>query len=293
MQKKYDLVQTYTLDGLKLSGLFQPGNKNKHAVILIHGFTADFFSHEFYHQIANKLSNQSNALVIPQTRGTGLRTEFIKKDGSGVYIGSFYEKLEEAHYDISAFIEFLKQQGHQKIVLAGHSLGTIKVVRYLFEGKHKNDIDKLILLAPFDKNVFIKIKAGNKLDSFLDTSQEKITQGSGQDLVPVPEYEDFPLTYETFLSWYNQKDLSCIWDFYRKDYDFPVLKNINIPVKVILGDKDEFVSYPDFGVSPQSALQTLKDHVPNCETYLVKDCGHTYLGKEDIVADQFAQLLVS
>lgn len=280
MQRNYDFIQTTTKDGIKLSGLFQAGNKQKDAVILIHGFTADFYSHKFYHIIADHLKEQSNALILAQTRGTGLHTEFTKEDGSSTHLGSYYEKLEEAHYDISAFVEFLKEQDYQNIVLAGHSLGTIKVVRYLFEGKHKDDISKLILLAPFDKNVFMQIKAGDKWDSFIEVAQQKIADGKGQELVPVPEYEDFPMTYETFLSWYNKEDISCLWDFYRKDYDFPLLKEINIPVKVILGDNDEFVNYPDYDVSSTSALKTLEEKIAKCDTTLIEDCNHTYEGKE-------------
>ena len=62
------------------------------------------------------------------------------------------ELLEEAHLDISAWIKFLLDEGYQEIILQGHSLGTIKVIRYLFEGEYKNKISKLILLAPFEKH---------------------------------------------------------------------------------------------------------------------------------------------
>lgn len=284
----YNHIQVTTEDQLKLNGLYKAGDKTKSAVILIHGFTSDFYSHKFYHSISQKLEGQGNAVVLAQTRGTGIVTEFL---GSDKYIGSYYEKIEEAHLDISAFIEFLLEEGYSKIVLSGHSLGTIKSVRYLFEGKYKDKIKKLVLLAPFDKNVFIEVKASGKWNEFLETAKQKINDGKGRDIVPVPEYEDFSMSYQTFYSWYIQDDLSCMWDFYRKDYDFPVMKKVNVPVKVILGSKDEFISYKGFGTTSKGCLETMKKNIKDCQTVLIEGSEHCYEGFEDEVADEVSKFV--
>lgn len=284
MNSNYDLIQVFTNDDIKLTGLLKHGDSSKAAYIFIHGFTGDFFSQDFFHTIAKEVNAQGHAFLLLQTRGTGMHTEFLKRDNREQYIGSFYERIEEAHLDISAFISFLKDTGYAKIGLIGHSLGTIKAVRYLFEGEHKDSIEKLILLAPFDKNAFMERKAPGKLKEFLQVAEEKITAGLGTEIVPLPEYEDFPMSYITFVSWYNQSDLSCMWDFYRKQYTFPMLNKITVPVKVLLGDKDQFIEYPEFGVSAESALSIIKKHIKNCETVLLKDSGHTFDGFEDKVA---------
>lgn len=287
----YDHIQVTTSDDLILNGLFQPGEKSKEANILIHGFTSDFYSHKFYHAIAQKLKESQNALILAQTRGTGMHTEFMTKGGGWKYIGSFYELLEEAHLDISAFVEFLSTQGYQKINLIGHSLGTIKIIRYLFEGEHKDKINKLILLAPFDKNVFMEIKAPGKWQEFVQAAKEKIDRGEGESLVPVPGYEDFPITYNTFYSWYQPTEINQIFDFYKTDYQSPLLKKINIPVKVILGERDEFVNYPQFGESATTALTYLEQQIPNCQTYLVSNAEHAYLGYENEVSEQVVNFI--
>jgi pimeloyl-ACP methyl ester carboxylesterase len=215
-----------------------------------------------------------------------LYTEFIKKGGTGLNLGSYYERIEESHLDISAFVEILIKEGYQKIGLIGHSLGTIKAVRYLFEGEHKDKISRLILLAPFDKNAFLERNAPGKWQEQLAQAEAKIADGKAEEIVPIPEFEEYPITYRTFVSWYNQTDLSRIWDFYQKDYDFPILKQINIPVKVIIGSEDVFIAYPEFGVSTESAMDTIKKHIKDCETVVIKSSGHTYLGFEDQVADE-------
>lgn len=284
----YNFIQVVTGDGLRLNGLESLGDKDKTAFIFIHGFGTDFYTHDFYHKISSKLSSQGNLVILAQNRGTGLHTEFIKTDRSNLNIGSFYEKISEAHLDISAFVEYLLASGFQKIGLIGHSLGTIKAVRYLFEGEHKDKISKLILLAPFDKNAYLVRKNPNGLKDLVEKANNKIMQGNGKETIPVPDWDDYPVSYESFASWYEQTDLSNMWDFYRHDYDFPILNQIKIPIKVILGEKDEFIMFPEFGVSAQSALDTIKRHVATCETKLIEGSDHMYSGFEELVASEVA-----
>lgn len=289
MKVPYDLVQVFTGDDLQLTGLLKSGDKKKTAYVFIHGFTGDFYSNAFYHSIAEKLAGQGNAIVLCQTRGTGLNTEFLKRNGKEVYIGSYSERIEDAHLDISAFIESLMKEGYQEIALIGYSLGTIKVVRYLFEGHFKKIISKVVLLAPFDKNAFLERKSPGKWKEFVSKAEQMVADGRGTDVVPVPEYEDYPMTYECYVSWYNQTDLSRMWDFYDKKYDFPIMKKITVPVKVILGSKDEFVNYPEFDVSPKRVLEIMRKNVGRCETVLVEGADHCYVGFEDRVAEEVAK----
>src|SRR5689334_141118 len=149
MKTPTTLVQTTTKDNLILSGLYSFGDKNKEAIIFIHGFGTDFYTHKFPQEIGDALNSNQNAYVLAQNRGTGLFTEFVSGDRSkGIYLGSYYEKIDDAHLDISAWINYLKAEGYTKFILMGHSLGTIKSVRYLYEGDFANEISRLILLAP-------------------------------------------------------------------------------------------------------------------------------------------------
>ena len=134
-------------------------------------------------------------------------------------------------------------------------------------------------------------KAGTRWDEFLSSASKKVADGLGKNMVPVPEYEDFPMSYQTFLSWYNKTELSCLWDFYRSDYTGALLKTIDIPVKVLLGELDEYVVYPEFNVTATSALNFLKTHIPHCETTCIKQANHTYQGYEQQVAEAVIQFL--
>lgn len=285
MNKQLNLVTTVTEDKLILHGLYHEADKSKPAVIYIHGFETTFYAHKFVHKIAEKFDSNETPYILAENRGTGIITEFINTDGVGKYYGSFREKLEEAHLDISAWIEFLQQEGYEKIILMGHSLGTIKSVRYLFEGKYANMIQSLILLAPFDKNAYLEVKNKDEWKKHVEIAKEKIDNGQGLGSIP-DTFDDYPMSFITFYSWYKPGDLSEMFDFYRKDYDFPVLNKIDIPVKVIFGGKDVFAFFPEeFNQDARDIKQIFERNIKNCEVTVLPESGHVFRGFEDEVGE--------
>jgi pimeloyl-ACP methyl ester carboxylesterase len=280
---QYELVKTITLDKLKLTGLYSSGEKSKPAIILIHGFTGDFYTNDFLQVIQEKLAADNIASIAIQNRGTGVHTEFHKVDGSGVFIGSFFEKLEEAHLDITAWIKFLLDQGYTEIILAGHSLGTFKTIRYLFEGEYKDKVSKIILLAPFDKNGFIERKTNGKTKEYVEIAKTKTAEGRGEEIIP-KYYEDFAMSYQNFVSWYDESDLGSTFEFYKYGkYDFPILKKISIPVQVIVGDKDEYFYIPELSTI-EDAKNSLKENIKDLDLNIIEGSLHSYKGFEEKVA---------
>lgn len=286
------LIETITEDDLILNGAFRDGDKQKPVVILIHGFTSDFYSHKFFKDIQESLYNINVGSIAIQTRGTGLQTEFIKKGRKdSVLIGSLYEKINEAHLDISAWIERLKVLGFNKFILAGHSLGTIKSVRYLFEGKYKNEIDKIILLAPFDKNGYIEKHTDGKWHKYVQESVEQIQNGNGQNQAPL-YYDDYAsVSYDTYVSWYEDTEINRLWDFYKGDnYDCKLLHQINIPVQIIVGDSDEFFYIPDYSTL-ESTISLLHNNIRGLDLTIIENCGHSFVGHEEQMVNNVIRFL--
>ena len=58
-----------------------------------------------------------------------------------------------------------------------NSLGTMKVVRYLFEGEYRNKIDELILLSPFDKKGAMISSGRKNIEGLLNKAQTMIDEG--------------------------------------------------------------------------------------------------------------------
>ncbi|MBL8014568.1 MAG: alpha/beta fold hydrolase [Candidatus Doudnabacteria bacterium] len=291
MKTTSTLVQTATADNLVLSGFYGEGDKAKEAVIFIHGFGGDFYTHRFVHEIADALNSSQYAYVSAQTRGTGLFTELVDSArATSNYKGSYYELLEEAYMDIDAWVEFLQREGYQKIVLLGHSLGTIKSVRYMSEGKHKDVVSKLILLAPFDKNGYVENKTKGEWHEHVKIARQMVDEGRGLEIIP-STFDDFPMTYQTYLSWYQETELNAIWDFYKPDYTSPILKDLHVPVLAVIGDKDDVVYLPTIGGSLDNTIKYLKNNIRSIDVQIVADADHCYVGKEQQVVEVVLKFL--
>jgi len=243
------LVQVSTSDGLYLHGYYSPSCDKKTALLHIHGSEGNFYENNFIYVLEKHLNENNIAFLTVNTRGNGLTTDFNTVNGKIKTIGTQKELLEEAHLDISAWIKFLIEEGYQEIILQGHSLGTMKVIRYLFEGEHKDKVKKLILLAPFEK-------------------------------VRLPE-----LSPETQESWAGSSDFARVFDFTSEDYDFPILKQIKIPTKIIVGEKDEYF-YPTNPNDFQKIMDLLLNHIPNSQGVFIPDAVHSFKPNEELMAKE-------
>ena len=250
MNNQNQLLQISTSDGLYLHGFYSPTEDKKTALLHIHGFEGNFYENSFIYSLIKETSQNNIAFLTVNTRGNNKITDFNTISGGYKTIGAWNELLEEAHLDISAWLKFLLDEGYQEIILQGHSLGTIKVVRYLFEGEYKDIISKLILLAPFEKHI------------------------PSSDLSP-----------QTFESWNNQSDLARVFDFSATDYDFPILKQIKIPTKIIVGEKDEYF-YPSNQNDFQRIMNLLLSHIPNSQGVFIPDTVHSYKPNEELMSKE-------
>ena len=278
------LVKTATADGLYLHGYHVPASDKKQVVLHIHGFEGNFYENYFTHVLADVLQKSNIGFLVVNTRGNGKDTDFNTTDTQQVRIGARYELLEDAHKDISAWIEFLISEGYKNIVLQGHSLGTYKVVRYLSEGKYKDRVSKLILLAPFDQKGCLLASGRVDIESFINKAKEKILHGDGEDLI-THEYDDITISYKTFVSWYDAGDYSRMFEFCTPGYDFPVLRKIKIPTKIIVGSKDEYF-YCTNPQHPEEAMDILLANIKNSEGTVIPDAAHSFAPHEDVMAKE-------
>ena len=288
--KNNKLVQISTTDGLFLHGYYVPSNDKKNVILHIHGFEGNFYENNFVHVLANEMENNNIGFLTVNTRGNGRDTDFNTIDGKIRRIGARYELLEDAHLDISAWIKFLiGEGGYQQIILQGHSLGTVKVVRYLTEGELKNKISKIVLLCPFDKQGFM-VKTGRDIKKLLKKAQVKVDEGNGEELV-TPEFEEVGFSYKTFISWYGQDDLGRCFEFCNPDYDFPVLKRINIPTKIVVGSKDEYF-YQTNPNNPEEAMQLLLKYIPTSAGRIIEGAIHSFRGYEEVMAKEVIEFVL-
>lgn len=286
----FDLVETTTADNLILYGLHLPGDKNKPVLVHIHGFEGDFFTNRFIKPLANTLKENNIGFLTVQTRGMGSDYGFKTINDTWKRYGAHFERHEEAYMDIDAWIKFLQEQGYKNIILQGHSLGTMKIIRYLFEGSHPELIKKLILLAPFDNIYMAKsFENGKRWRINLEAAKQKVAEGKGEELMP-KDWWDVEMSYQTYISWLDDNDFTHMFDFHDKKYPFPILNKIEIPVKVIVGTKDDFL-HTSNKENPQEAMDIMKKNIKDFSFRLIDGATHSYTGYEEVVVEEILKYI--
>lgn len=285
------LLQTSTTDGLYLQGYYVSSDEKETAVLYIHGMNGHFYEPNFVYFLIKEFEKNNIGFLAGNTRGAGKDTDFNTIKEGTKRIGSRYELLEEAHLDITAWFKLLIAEAYKEVILIGHSAGSVKVVRYLFEGELRDKVNKIILLSPID-SLGARIANGRgNIEDFIKRAQEKVRQGKGEELI-TPEFDHDLISYQTLISWYKRDDLGRMFEFCSKDYDFPILKKIKIPTKIIVGSKDEYF-YPTNPNHPEVAMSILLNNIPNSTGKFIHGASHSFESYESVLAEEVTNFISS
>jgi pimeloyl-ACP methyl ester carboxylesterase len=144
---RVELVQTSTVDGLRLDGSFQaPPRKQAgpvDAFCLVHGTGGNFYGSTLLDAIGERLLALGAAVLRVNTRGhDGISTAVTAQGGKR--LGAAYEIVDDCRKDLGAWIAWLRQNGCNRIGLVGHSLGAVKC---LYALAHEPQLGALSVLA--------------------------------------------------------------------------------------------------------------------------------------------------
>jgi alpha/beta superfamily hydrolase len=126
-----DLVQTTTLDGVRLDGAFQspshPGSSALalDAFCLVHGTGGNFYNSTLFDGLAERLLELGCAVLRINTRGHDGISSAVTARG-GKRLGAAYEIVDDCRHDVAAWTDWLRQRAGQRVGLVGHSLGGVK-----------------------------------------------------------------------------------------------------------------------------------------------------------------------
>src|SRR5437588_7977236 len=134
------LVYADTEDGINQCGVFirpTEGSEARLPIIWIHGAWMHFYF-PTYVRIGHELARRGFAFLSANTRGHDLGSLMFRSDMQGdaaEFVGArpggyLWEVFDEQRADIRAWIDVCAQHGYERVVLAGHSLGAARVVRY-------------------------------------------------------------------------------------------------------------------------------------------------------------------
>lgn len=180
------LVWTRSEDDLELAGLaFRPRDGAPRmpgdlAVVLVHGVGGTFYSHLSV-GVGRALAALGLPAVAGNNRGHDVGAFLIRPDHGRVLGGAAWEDVGEAPRDLSAWVGFaLEHFGVGRVLLAGHSLGGLKVARYLAQRRDPR-VAAMALLSPAGGS------SRRRLPPQLAAEvAERLAQGREEELLAMP-----------------------------------------------------------------------------------------------------------
>ena len=122
-----DFVEVTTSDGVLLGGAYfaptvQQRSSSVEAVCFFHGDTGHFYR-ALYLELGSRMAAEGIAFLAANRRGHD-----IVSNGTpgGPLAGYAHESVDESRLDYAAWLELLRERGHESVVIGGHSGGAVR-----------------------------------------------------------------------------------------------------------------------------------------------------------------------
>jgi len=212
--------------GLVASAEFMQGDSTAPGVLILHGFlqTRDFIT---VRRLADSLHESGYSVLLPNlTLGINVRRESLSCEA--IHTHSMQQDLTE----IARWIDWLAHRTRHKIVLIGHSAGSLQLVAYL-SSRLDPPIQRAIFISliSFGLGPVANETPEDKQRAYLD---RQTAPGSLRDYA-LAYCKRYPTTPEHYLSY-------VYWD---RGTTLQALSRIQSPITVILGGEDQRIS-PDW-----------------------------------------------
>jgi hypothetical protein len=219
------IVDTKTSDGIQLHGFYiAPAQASNAIWIIVHGVNGNFYSSTLLMHLAATAHEQGNAALLINTRGHDLAS-FGSTD-MPARLGSMYETIEDARFDLEAWLAWCRGEGYSRAGAMAHSLGAVKVGYALAHGL--SGLESWIALSPPRLNTELLLNDPAKRDVFREQLQEAQSYcDAGKDnhimrvRFPLPNWvsaRTFADKYGSgdkydYLAWRHQLALPTLWLF--------------------------------------------------------------------------------
>lgn len=212
-------------DELVAQASYQPGEKNRPAILLLHGFLQ---THNFsiIQSIANELTDNGYSVLAPtltmgiNNRNQSMTCEMIQS-----------HEFDDHHGELNNWINWLKQKGHNKIILIGHSTGAMRLISYTSKKRNQlNNISSIILISPTIPSIANNPK---QIKNDLNRAYSQIKKGhTNPDKYTLSYCQDsYIAPAKPYISYASLSE-NTIFDY---------IKKTTAPITIIMGNKDKLI----------------------------------------------------
>lgn len=200
-----EIISVQTPRGLILKGAMWGDTSMNTVVIMMSGICSNVFQNELLPEAGKVLSKNGITFIAGQaTDAFSFISYSNTKTGKQTTTGVVTDDFSMAYEDVESYVKYAKDLGFKKIILAGHSLGSNRVIHYLANTTDEY-VDNFILSAPVDLRHFFDIIPDKEM--YFDTAQKFVDEGRGKDILPFAFMGFSPMTANTLLAFYNAENL--------------------------------------------------------------------------------------
>lgn len=200
-----EIINVQTPRGLVLKGAIWGDTSMDTVVIMMSGICSNVFQNELLPEAGKVLSENGIAFIAGQTMDAFSFISYSNtKTGKQTTTGVVTDDFSMSYEDVESYVKYAKDLGFKKIILAGHSLGSNRVIHYL-ANTADDYVNNFIISAPVDLRHFFDIIPDKEI--YLETAQKFVDEGRGKDILPFAFMGFSPMTANTLLAFYNAENL--------------------------------------------------------------------------------------
>ena len=200
-----EIINVQTPRGLVLKGAMWGDTSMNTVVIMMSGICSNVFQNELLPEAGKVLSENGIAFIAGQTMDAFSFISYSNtKTGKQTTTGVVTDDFSMSYEDVESYVKYAKDLGFKKIILAGHSLGSNRVIHYL-ANTADDYVNNFIISAPVDLRHFFDIIPDKEI--YLETAQKFVDEGRGKDILPFAFMGFSPMTANTLLAFYNAENL--------------------------------------------------------------------------------------
>lgn len=239
-------IKVKTDDNIILKGfLFNDTNNSNECCLFIPGFEGNFVSNDFVDELIETFKLENIDFLYAHTRGSFQISNSVKTspEDRNKIIGTAFEKIEDAVYDLKRWFEYLETLNYKIINVITHSFGGVKLIYFLNNCNYKPKLNKIVLLSPMD--LVNRTKKRKKYFAIREEAMNNIQQGFPERLIKCGFYYQ---SSKTFIDMMDDKTVNCWPILNTENSNLEYLNNIKQNIVIIYGQEEtDFISsIPNF-----------------------------------------------
>ncbi len=279
-----EIIRVNTPRGLELKGAMWGDNTIDTVVIMMSGICSNVFQNDLLTATGELLSANNIAFIAGHAMDAFSMIAYsdfsIHKQR---YTGVVYDDFSLVYEDVEAYVKYAKELGFKNIILAGHSLGSNKIIHYL-GNTDDNYVDYFIVSAPVDLMHWWHVMPN--VSKCKELAEQFVKEGRGREILPVLFGGFSPMCAESVLGFYNAYNLkNC--PVLSHDGETNSLASIKINGSFVIGEKDSLTEGDARGF-----MEKINSHCKNPEknqVIVVPDASHIFYGKHE----EYAQTILN